>query len=137
MNTLGRHLLIELYDCDIALLNDAEKIKSILISAAKNAGCSVVSAHSNLFNPHGVSAVVVIAESHITIHTWPELGYASIDAYTCSGTVNPWKIRDFLIKSFKAGREESIELERGLFGKAKVAQIHGQQFAGNKEKDSK
>ena len=129
MKTLGRHLLIEFYDCSFDILNDAELIKDKLVTAAKKAGCTIVSAHSNLFNPHGVSAVVVIAESHVTIHTWPELGYASVDIFTCSDSVNPWDIRDELLISLCAGREESIELKRGFFGAAQMAKVQGVQFS--------
>ena len=127
MKALGRHLLIEFYDCDTAILNQPETIEAMMKNAANESGATIVSVHTNLFNPHGVSGVVVIAESHITIHTWPELGYASVDAFTCGDTVDPWKIKNSLESALKAQRCEAIELKRGLFGAAQLTKSLGTQ----------
>ena len=116
MNPLGRHLLIELYDCDRELLNDAQNIEKLMCSAAEEAGATIVSSHSNLFNPYGVSGVVVIAESHVTIHTWPEHGYAAVDVFTCGENVNPWVIQEVLEKAFSAKETAAVEMQRGLLG---------------------
>lgn len=135
MKALGRHLLIEFYDCDTAILNQPETIESLMKNAAIQSGATIVSTHTNLFNPHGVSGVVVIAESHITIHTWPELAYASVDAFTCGDSVDPWRIKDCLENDLKAQRTEAIELQRGLFGPAQLAKSFGNQnfFASSTE----
>jgi S-adenosylmethionine decarboxylase len=127
MKTLGRHLLIEFYDCDTSILNEPEAIEAMMKKAAVESGATIVSVHTNLFNPHGVSGVVVIAESHITIHTWPELGYASVDAFTCGDSVDPWKIKDCLESTLKSKRVEAIELKRGLFSPAQLAKNFGTQ----------
>lgn len=115
MHHLGTHILIELYECKMQLLNDAEHIEQLLVRAATEAGASVVSSHANLFNPHGVSAVVIIAESHVTVHTWPEHRYAAVDVFTCGDKVKPWKVQAFLEQALDAQRCSAMEIRRGLF----------------------
>ncbi len=113
---LGNHLLVELYNCDVALLNNPEKIESFLKEAALVSGATIVSVHTNLFNPHGVSGVVIIAESHITIHTWPEHGYAAVDAFTCGDSVDTMKVADVLEDRLRAQSIETKIFKRGLLG---------------------
>ncbi|MCM8536191.1 MAG: adenosylmethionine decarboxylase [Lentisphaeraceae bacterium] len=115
MHHLGTHILIELYDCDRELLNDPERIEACMKEAAVESGATIVSSHSNLFNPHGVSGVVIIAESHITIHTWPEHGYAAVDVFTCGETVSPWIVKDVMEKKLSSKRCSAMEVRRGLF----------------------
>ena len=117
MYQLGTHILIELYDCDCEILNDPEGIEEIMKDAAVKSGATIVSSHSNLFNPHGVSGVVIIAESHITIHTWPEHGYAAVDVFTCGDTVKPWIVKDVMEEALQAKRCSAMEMRRGLFDK--------------------
>lgn len=111
---LGNHLLVELYNCDVALLNNPEKIESFLKEAAIASGATIVTVHTNLFNPHGVSGVVIIAESHITIHTWPEYGYAAVDAFTCGNSVDTMKIAEVLKDGLKAESTDFKIFKRGL-----------------------
>ena len=113
MNALGKHLLLELYDCDKGILNDPARIEAILNEAAVRSGATVVNSVFHTFNPHGVSGVVVIAESHIAAHTWPEYGYASLDVYTCGEDVDSMVARDYLVKALNAGESEYVELFRG------------------------
>ena len=87
--------------------------------AAKKAGATVVNSVFHLFNPWGVSGAVIISESHLTIHTWPEYGYAALDLFTCGDSVNPWIAFDYLEEELKAGRTESTELPRGMTEKIK------------------
>lgn len=115
MHSLGTHLLIELYGCDAEKLNDARQIESAMKEAAQASGATIVSSHANLFNPHGVSAVVIIAESHLTIHTWPEHRYAALDVFTCGETVKPWVIKTVMEQALMANRCSAMELRRGLF----------------------
>ena len=115
MHHLGTHILIELYECDKDLLNDPDKIEVIMKDAAIKSAATIVSSHTNLFNPHGVSGVVVIAESHITIHTWPEHGYAAVDVFTCGETVSPWKVKDVMEEALSSQRCSAMEVRRGLF----------------------
>tara|TARA_R110002096_G_scaffold135456_2_gene287259 strand:+ start:164708 stop:165124 length:417 start_codon:yes stop_codon:yes gene_type:complete len=111
---LGMHLLLELYDCDLELLNNPKKIEGFLKEAAIASGASIVSVHSNLFNPHGVSAVVIIAESHITLHSWPEYAYAAVDAFTCGESIDTLKIEEILKLRLKANRTSRQIFKRGF-----------------------
>ncbi|MFH1784350.1 MAG: adenosylmethionine decarboxylase [bacterium] len=114
MKALGRQLLVELYDCDRNMINDAQKIESIMTKSAVDMGATIVSVSFHTFNPHGVSGVVVIAESHLAIHTWPEYGFASIDIYTCGDTVDPWKACDDISTKLKAKHVSALEMKRGV-----------------------
>ncbi|MCK6552109.1 adenosylmethionine decarboxylase, partial [Myxococcota bacterium] len=84
MNALGRHELVELYDCDPATLDDEAAIATHMLAAARAAGATIITERFHKFAPHGVSGVVILAESHLTIHTWPEHGYAALDLFTCA-----------------------------------------------------
>jgi len=112
-NALGTHILAEYYGCDADVLNDARKIERHLNDAAREAGATIVSSAFHTFNPHGVSGFVVIAESHLSIHTWPEYGYAAVDIFTCGETVNPWKAFDHLKKKLISAHYSTVEMKRG------------------------
>ena len=114
MKSLGRHLLVEYYNCDPKILMDVERIEDILVGAAKRARAHVVDVVFHTFNPHGISGVVVIEESHLAIHTWPEHGFASVDIYTCGTSVNPWHSYKFLFKELKAKYSTAMEIKRGF-----------------------
>lgn len=114
MKALGRHLMVELYGCDENLLNDAEGLKQMMLSAARRAKATIVGASFHTFNPHGISGFVVIAESHLAIHTWPEYGFASLDIFTCGDEVNPWEVYSNLVESFKAENTSLFEMRRGF-----------------------
>ena len=113
MKALGRQVLVEFYDCDPALLNDPGFVESSMKDAAVAAGSTIVDTVFRVFEPHGVSGVVVIAESHLAIHTWPEYGYAAVDLFTCGDKVDPWAAHDHLREAFRAGCSECRELPRG------------------------
>jgi len=113
MKALGRHLLVELYGCDPEILNDVKKVEKYMKEAALKAGSTIVQAIFHKFCPQGISGVVVIAESHLAVHTWPEYGYAALDLFTCGEEVDPWEAYKFLREKFKAQDAESSELKRG------------------------
>jgi S-adenosylmethionine decarboxylase proenzyme len=113
MNALGVHILAEYYGCNSEILNDREKIETYLNQAAVEAGATIVSSAFHTFNPHGISGVVVIAESHLSIHTWPEYGYAAVDIFTCGETVDPWKAFEYLKENLKSEHFSTIEMKRG------------------------
>ncbi|RMF60938.1 MAG: S-adenosylmethionine decarboxylase proenzyme [Calditrichaeota bacterium] len=113
MRALGRHILAEFYDCDPQILNDSEMIEMYMKHAAIECGATIVSSTFHTFNPHGVSGVVVIAESHLAIHTWPEYGYAAVDVFTCGETVDPAIAVEILQRTLKATKVESVEINRG------------------------
>jgi S-adenosylmethionine decarboxylase proenzyme len=84
---LGTHTLVDLTGCDPHRLDDRDGIRDCMLEAARRSGCTIVNDTFHRFSPHGVSGVVVIAESHLTIHTWPEFGFAAVDMFTC-GTLS-------------------------------------------------
>lgn len=112
MNTTGRHVLAELHGCDAALLNDKDYIETLMKRAAEAAGATVVGTLFHRFTPQGVSGVVVVEESHLSIHTWPENGYAAADFYTC-GECNPERACEVLGEGLKMHEAEIMVLDRG------------------------
>jgi len=111
---LGRHILVEFYNCNKEILNDHRKIEKHMKQAAIEANATIVQSVFHLFNPWGVSGAVVISESHLTIHTWPEYGYAAVDLFTCGDEVNPWDAFNYLSEKLQAGRVETTEVPRGI-----------------------
>ena len=115
MNALGRHLLIELFDCDSDAINNLEAVKGALVEAAKRAHATIVDVVFHEFNPFGISGVVVIAESHLSIHTWPEYRYAAVDIFSCGDVLQPEVAACYLVEQFGAERTSVVEMQRGLF----------------------
>ena len=115
MQALGRQILVEFYDCNRDILNGEDTIREILLEGVRRSAATIVSDIFHTFSPHGVSGVVVIAESHVAIHTWPEHGYAAVDIFTCGETIDPWIIQKYLEENFEAGNVSSMEMKRGLF----------------------
>lgn len=115
MNTLGRHILVEIYGCDSDILNNRESIENAMVDAALKSGAEIREVAFHKFNPIGVSGAVIISESHLTIHTWPELGYAAVDVFTCGDKINPWDACNYLTESLKAGNMTASEVKRGIF----------------------
>ncbi len=85
---LGRQLTIEYYECAANVLLDKDLVEKALLQAAKNSGATIISSSFHGFNPQGVSGVVVIAESHFTVHAWPEHDYAAVDIFTCGDSID-------------------------------------------------
>ena len=113
VETKSRHLLCEYHGCDADLLDDRATIEPLLKAAARAAGATVVGALFHDFAPQGVSGVVVVEESHLSIHTWPEYGYAAVDFFTC-GECEPDKAHDLLSDGLGASRAELMIVDRGL-----------------------
>jgi len=114
LNALGRHLLVELHDCDREALNDLDLIRDVMVKAAIDCGAVVLGSSFHRFSPQGVSGVVVIAESHLSIHTWPEFGYAAVDVFTCGTSVNPEKAAEVLIDRLDSKNHTTTEIARGV-----------------------
>ncbi len=112
-NTLGRHILVEFFNCSANILNEVNTIEESMIEAAKIAEATIINSTFHHFSPYGVSGVVVIQESHLAIHTWPEFRYAAVDIFTCGETINPWIAYDFLKKAFEAEQGSAMEINRG------------------------
>lgn len=113
MDTRGRHLLVEYGGCDGAILDDQRTVEVLMRAAAEAAGATIVTSTFHQFAPQGVSGVVVVQESHLSIHTWPELGYAAVDFYTC-GDCEPEAAHRFLKEALGASEYELIRVERGI-----------------------
>ena len=114
MKALGIHLLIELWSCNRQKIDNLDYLERIMAHAAEIAGATVLKTAFQDFNPQGVSGVVVIAESHLTIHTWPEHGYAAVDIFTCGTTVDPWKAAGFLKQELEAEEIQIRDFLRGF-----------------------
>ena len=97
---IGRHCILELYQCDHARLNDEAFIRTSITSSAKIAGATLINLVTHSFKPQGVTGLALLAESHISIHTWPEIGYAAIDVFTCGDHTMPEKACELLAKDF-------------------------------------
>jgi len=114
LQSLGRHVLAEVYGCRFEALNDIQKVEDIMVNAALEAGAEIREVAFHKFSPQGVSGVVVISESHLAIHTWPELGYAAVDVFTCGERVNPWDACNYVAEAFGAERVQAQEVKRGV-----------------------
>ena len=120
LNALGRHLLLELRDCNSEVLNDLKFLKECLYQAAKDIGATIVSECFHEFSPHGISGVVIISESHLCIHTWPEHGYAAVDIFTCGDTVDPEGAVKPLVEKLGSKNPSFIEMKRGILQDSRV-----------------
>ena len=109
---LGNHILVEFMNCDPHIMNDVAAIERDMVGAAQKAGATVINSTFHHFSPYGVSGVVVIQESHLAIHTWPEYGYAAVDLFTC-GEMDAWISFDFLKECFGAKSYSALEMKRG------------------------
>ena len=113
MKTIGRHLIAEYYDCDSVVLDDVAQVRRAMLDAAHAVGATVLGETFHQFEPHGVSGTVVIAESHLSIHTWPENGYVAVDIYTCGG-LDPRRGFELLAERLRATGSRVQEILRGL-----------------------
>lgn len=113
MHHLGSHYLAEFHGCDAGVLNDMPAVERAMLRAADLAGATVVQPVFHQFSPHGVSGVVVVAESHFAIHTWPEHGYAAVDLFTC-GHVDHGSALAYLQTALGARDFTFVMIERGL-----------------------
>ena len=113
MSALGRHILVEFFGCTPEIMNDVAMIEDSMVGAAEKAGATVINSTFHHFSPYGVSGVVVIQESHLAIHTWPEYQYAAVDLFTCGDAVDPWISFDFLKQAFEAQNFSALEMRRG------------------------
>jgi S-adenosylmethionine decarboxylase len=114
VQALGRHLLCEYHGCDRELLNRPEVIRAELVAAVTLAGATPLHEVVHAFSPHGVTGVVVIAESHFAIHTWPEYGFAAVDLFTCGDAVDPYRAFEHLKSALRAHTHSVVEVRRGL-----------------------
>jgi len=114
LQALGKHLLVELHGCNPELLKKVDVIKEILVCAANACKATIVDTSFHEFNPFGVSGVVVIAESHISIHTWPEYRYAAVDIFTCGDVIRPEVAVEYIAARFRCKKPSVVEVRRGI-----------------------
>ncbi|MGQ9479035.1 MAG: adenosylmethionine decarboxylase [Thermoproteota archaeon] len=114
MECLGRQIIAELYSCDKNLLDNLDHVRNTLLDAALKANTRIIDYRFHRFTPQGVSGVVVIAESHIAIHTWPEYGYAALDIFTCGDRSMPMIALRRIVLALRAGRVKYKILKRGM-----------------------
>jgi S-adenosylmethionine decarboxylase proenzyme len=114
MIPLAKHTLLEMRNCDPTLLRDRAALAPLLLAAVRDAGATIVTHVFHNFSPHGVSGVIVIAESHVAIHTWPEHEFAAVDIFSCSETLDHAAIAQAVQVALRASRVDVRTLERGL-----------------------
>jgi S-adenosylmethionine decarboxylase len=114
LRELGRHYVFELFGCNTKALDDIERVEQAMVKGAVEAGATVVEKVFHKFAPQGVTGVVIIAESHLSIHTWPELGYAALDIFTCASKTKPMKAFDAIAEVLKPKSSTMLELKRGM-----------------------
>ena len=124
VGTEGTHLLVEYWGCDVAILDDVGAVGEALQRAAEAAGAVVVGSVVRPFSPQGVTGVLVLEESHLSVHTWPESGYAAVDLFTC-GDCRPERAHVVLREAFKAMRSEMIRVARGRENAETSMQVEG------------
>ena len=112
--------MLELKECNPQLLNDLDHIRNSLLRAAEDLGAHVVGESFHQFSPQGVTGILSIAESHISIHTWPEFGYAAADIFTCGSSFQPLEAAEILIEQLESKDQDITEVQRGLSIKTPV-----------------
>ena len=112
--SLGYHRLLDYHDCDSAVLDDLDRLRTALVEAVRRSGATLVTQVFHRFNPHGISGVIVIAESHVALHTWPEHGCAAVDIFSCSERMDCDIVEKLLREAFRAKRVVRSQHARGV-----------------------
>jgi S-adenosylmethionine decarboxylase proenzyme len=113
VSPFGKHILAEYFECESSFLDSEPAIRELMLEAASRSGATIVGNIFHHFSPQGVTGVVVIAESHLAIHTWPEFRYASVDLFTCGTHLNPWIGFEYLREKLRSRKWVSKEIIRG------------------------
>ncbi|MEI7025219.1 adenosylmethionine decarboxylase [Paenibacillus sp. y28] len=113
-STFGRHVAVDTWGVNFEFLNNAEFLQAHMVEAAEACGATVLSVQAKQFEPQGATVLVMLSESHISIHTYPERGFAAIDCYTCGETVDPQLAIDYLVSVLKPEKTYAKKLIRGL-----------------------
>lgn len=112
--TLGHHWIVDLHGCPSELLDDQELIRQRLHETTDRFGLTLLDVVSNKFEPQGVTAIGLLAESHMSIHTWPEHGYAAVDIFTCGSDQTLKAACRFIAESLQATESMVLRLQRGV-----------------------
>lgn len=111
---LGQQIIAEFSNCDLAILDDEKLLKKIIKEAVKRANHHLVKLGSKKFVPQGITVFGILAESHISIHTYPEHNYAAVDIFTCGKHSDPTPAFEYMKKALGAGKVKVFEIERGF-----------------------
>lgn len=113
-STFGRHVAVDTWGVDFDRLNSAEWLQAQMVEAAEVCGATVLSVQAKQFEPQGATVLVLLSESHLSIHTYPERGFAALDCYTCGETVDPQLAIDFMVSVLRPEKVYAKKLVRGL-----------------------
>lgn len=113
MKSLGTHLILELQGCPAHILDDPQTVRQVMIAAVEVSGATMIKPFFHQFAPQGVSGVVIISESHFSIHTWPEYGYAAVDVFTCGDEIDMEAAVEYLRQGFMADQIQKMVMSRG------------------------
>ena len=111
-DAVGKHCILELYDCQSSRLDDEAFLRDTITTAAKRAGATLLNLITHRFEPQGVTGLALLAESHISIHTWPESGYAAVDVFTCGDHTMPERACQVLWEELGAGSHKLTSFRR-------------------------
>ncbi len=111
---LGTHLLLELRNCDPKIFKNLNKVRRMMVSAAKMAKATIIDVSLHKLDSSEIVGGVIIAESHLSIRTWPEYSYAAVDIFTCGDIIKPEVAADYLIKKFKSKNPSIVKKKRGV-----------------------
>jgi S-adenosylmethionine decarboxylase proenzyme len=110
---LGKHLIVEFYGCSSKIIDDMKFLEKTLEESVAKAGGNILGKLFHKFKPQGVTGIIAVSESHVSIHTWPENGYVAIDAFTCGREMDPWTVYRKLRAKIKPEKVKVMELRRG------------------------
>ncbi|GAB4134836.1 MAG: hypothetical protein Tsb009_00340 [Planctomycetaceae bacterium] len=113
MQSLGRHLIVEMWACHDDT-NSTDIVRDAMTEAIDAINATLLNLHIERFQPHGVTGLAVLAESHFSVHSWPEHGYVAADIFTCGTTAQPERAIDILRKHFQPEHVEAYEVSRGI-----------------------
>lgn len=113
-STFGKHIIVDLWGVDFSLLDDMHFLEYHLVTVADYSGAHVLNVSKKEFQPYGVTVLVLLSESHLSIHTYPEQNFAAIDCYTCGTTVEPKIAIDYIVNILKPERMHIKRLIRGI-----------------------
>ena len=112
-STYGDHYLVDLHGCNAEIVAAVKPTEEALLEAATRCGSTIIQHHFHQFSPHGVSGIILIAESHISVHTWPENGFVAVDIFTSGEVMKPQVAIDLLEQAFAASRVDVVSVARG------------------------
>lgn len=119
MKAIGKHLTVDMYGCNFESLNNLEYIKNVVISSIEQANMTLLNLTYHKFEPQGLTVLALLAESHLSIHTYPELGYAAVDVFTCGDHSRPDKAIAIMKTLLKPEKTKTTNIMRGDFGSQK------------------